>query len=202
MLLQIYKYYYYSFSDPKDQKMFIECFFEAQASITEDLKRSIDEREWAIDIDNGKTAHEVLYEKYFMKKFINAGCKLNRLNVNKNILSEDEKKLLILCSTNVHGVYFNREDHPVKIDGWSPEHKIQVVVINIRNSLLSKDEFEVFVLPWIRLTKELYLHLHDDTNFMEGICEWLHVSSFKRFVITYRGNEFDINNIAELKKLK
>ena len=71
--------------------MFMECFFEAQAWITEDLKRSIDEREWWININNRKTAHEVSHEK-----FIGAGFKLNELEIYKNILSEDEKKLLIL----------------------------------------------------------------------------------------------------------
>ena len=71
--------------------MFMECFFEAQASITEDLKRSIDERKWSIDIYNSKTAHEVSHEKYFMEKLIDAGFKLNELRVSKNILSEDEK---------------------------------------------------------------------------------------------------------------
>ena len=100
--------------------MFMECFFEAQASITKDLKRSIDEREWIniYNIYNGKTAHEVSHEKYFVEKFFDAGFKLNFLGVYKNILSEDEKKLLILCSTNVRRVGLN---HPVKIDGCTPK---------------------------------------------------------------------------------
>ena len=68
--------YYFSSSD--DQKMFMECFFEAQSSITEDLKRSINEREWRIKIYAG-TAHEVSHEKYFMEKLIDAGFKLNEL---------------------------------------------------------------------------------------------------------------------------
>ena len=90
--------------------MFMECFFEAQASITEDLKRSIDERKWWIVINNRKTAHEVSHEKYFMEKFFDAGFKLNDLNVSKNILSEDEKKLLILCSTKVRRVLLRRHE--------------------------------------------------------------------------------------------
>ena len=65
--------------------MFMECFFEAQASITEDMKRSIDERKWVININNRKTAHEVSHEKYFMEKFFDAGFKLNRLHVDKNL---------------------------------------------------------------------------------------------------------------------
>ena len=185
--------------------MFMECFFEAQASITEDLKRSIDERYWRIVIRKGKTAHEVSHEKYFMEKFFDAGFKLNGLVVYKNILSEDEKKLLILCSTNVRYVYLC---HPVKIDGWTPEHEIEWLQINIRDTFVSKNEFEGFV-PWIRLAEKLDLELHYDTNFIDDICEWLCGSNFKRLEIKYRGkNYFNIeelkkfNNIIKLKKLK
>ena len=174
--------------------MFMECFFEAQASITEDLKRSIDERKWGININNGKTAHEVSHEKYFMEKLIDAGFKLNVLGVDKNILSEDEKKLLILCSTKVRDVWLF---HPVKIDGWIPEHEIEQLWINIRDTFLSKNELEGFV-PWIRLAEELYLFLHKDTNFIDDICEWLRGSNFKRLEIRYRGKYF--YNIEELKK--
>ena len=176
--------------------MFIECFFEAQASITEDLKRSIDKRKWKIVINDGKTAHEVSHEKYFMEKFFDAGFKLNKLIVRKNILSEDEKKLLILCSTNVRRVWLF---HPVKIDGWSPKHEIEWLGINISDTFVSKNEFEGFV-PWIRLAEELFLDLHDDTNFIDGICEWLRGSNFKMLEIGYRGKYF--YNIEELKKLK
>ena len=172
----------------------MECFFEAQASITEDLKRSTDEREWSIVIDNKKTAHEVSHEKYFMEKFIGAGFKLDRLYVNKNILSEDEKKLLILYSTNVRDVWLY---HPVKIDGWAPKHEIEGLCIYIRGTFVSMNEFEGFV-AWIRLAEELDLHLHDDTNFIEDICEWLRGSNFKRLEIKYRGKEFQ--NIEELIK--
>ena len=185
----------------------MECFFEAQASITEDLKRSINERNWLISIANRKTAHEVSHDKYFMEKFFDAGFKLNsfslrvdkkldELRVHKNILSEDEKKLLILCSTNVRRVVL---DHPVKIDGWTPEHEIEWLRIDIRDTFVSKNEFEGFV-PWIRLAEELYLDLHDDTNFIDDICEWLRGSNFKWLEIKYRGQDF--NNIEELKKLK
>ena len=179
----------------------MECFFEAQASITEDLKRSIDERKWKINIYDGKTAHDVSHEKYFMEKFFDAGFKLNELHVcdrivRKNILSEDEKKLLILCSTNVRLVAFN---HPVKIDGWTPKHEIEKLWIYI-GSFVSKNKFEGFVLPWIRLAEELDLRLHDNTYIIDDICEWLRGSNFKRLEIKYRGKYFD--NIEELKKLK
>ena len=173
--------------------MFMECFFEAQAS-TEDLKRLI-ERRWKIYINDRKTAHEVSHDKYFMEKFVDAGFKLNGLFVRKNILSEDEKKLLILCSTNVRYVHLF---HPVKIDGWTPEHEIEELFIS--DTFVSKNEFEGFVLPWIRLAKELELELHKDTNFIDDICEWLRGSNFMRLKIKYRGKDF--NNIEELKKLK
>ena len=174
----------------------MECFFEAQASITEDLKRSINERKWWININNRKTAHEVSHEKYFMENVIDAGFKLNDLFVNKNILSEEEKKLLILCSTNVRRVVLY---HPVKIDGCTPKHEIEWLWINISDAFVSKNEFEGFI-PWIRLAEELLLYLHDDTNFFDDICEWLRGSNFKRLEIYYRGKSF--NNIEELKKLK
>ena len=174
----------------------MECFFEAQASITKDLKRSIDERTWWINIDKRKTAHKVSHEKYFMEKFFGAGFKLDRLGVDKNILSEDEKKLLILCSTNVRRVTLS---HPVKIDGWRPKHEIEELWIDISNTFVSKNEFEGFVLPWIRLAEKLLLFLCD-TNFIDDICEWLRGSNFKTLTINYRGKYF--NNIEELKKLK
>ena len=177
--------------------MFRECFFEAQASITEDLKRSIDNVKWGIDIYDGKTAHEVSHAKYFMEKFFDAGFKLNELHVSKNILSEDEKKLLILCSTNVRRVVLY---HPVKIDGWAPKHEIERLWICISHTFVSKNEFKGFVLPWIRLAEVLSLLLHDDTNFIDDICELLRGSNFKRLTIKYRGKYF--NNIEELKKLK
>ena len=176
--------------------MFKECFFEAQASITEDLKRSIDERYWSIVIYDGKTAHEVSHEKYFMENVIDAGFKLNELFVYKNILSEDEKKIIILCSTNVREVILY---HPVKIDEWTPKHEIEWLRIDISDTFVSKNEFEGFV-PWIRLAKELFLFLHDDTNFIDDICEWLRGSNFKRLQIRYRGKYF--HSIEELKKLK
>ena len=178
-----------------DQKMFMECFFEAQASITEDLKRSIDEQKWKIFIADWKNAHEVSHEKYFMEKFFDAGFKLNKkiFYLDKNILSEDENKLLILCSTNVRRVWLF---HPVKIDGWRPKHEIEELRIYICDTFLSKNEFEGFV-PWIRLAEKLDLELHDDTNFIDDICEWLRGSNFKMLRIGYRGKHF--HNIEKLK---
>ena len=114
---------------------------------------------------------------------------------NENILSEDEKKLLILCSTKVRRVVLF---HPVKIDGWRPKHEIEELWITIYRTFVSKNEFEGFV-PWIRLAEELDLDLHDDTNFIDDICEWLRGSNFKMLTIKYRGEDF--HNIEELKKI-
>ena len=63
-----------------------------------------------------------------MEKIIDAGIKLNILLVFKKFLSKDEENLLIKCSANVRQVFFC---HPLKIDGWSPKHKIKNVIINV-----------------------------------------------------------------------
>ena len=160
------------------------------------MKSLIDERDWWIYIYDGKTAHEVSHDKYFMKKFIDAGFKLEELIVRKYILSEDEKKLLSLCLTNLHRVTLY---HPVKIDGWTPKHEIKVLWINITHTIIPKNDFEGFV-PWIRLAEVLCLKLHDDTNFIDDIYKWLRGSNFKRLAIVYHGKHF--RNIEELKKLK
>ena len=81
--------------------MFMECFFKAQALITEDLKRSINERKWEIYIYNGKTAHEVSHEKYFMGKFIDAGFKLDELKVRKNIFLKNTQNQLLCCRPRI-----------------------------------------------------------------------------------------------------
>ena len=175
--------------------MFLECFFEAQASITDDLKRSINERQWVVLICDEKVAPESSHNNYLMEKFIDAECKLD-LIVDKNILSEDEKKLIIKCSTNVRRVC---SSHPLKIDRWSPKHKIEGLWMNIGETFVSKKEFEDFVLPWIRLSEDFVLILHDDTNFFEDIYEWLCGSNFKNLCIEYRENFF--LKIEELKKL-
>ena len=130
----------------------MECFFEAQASVTEDLKKSIGKRAWRIVIDDGKTPYEVSHNKYFMEKFIDAGIKLIILIVYTNVLSEVEKNLLIKCSTNFRYVFFYL---PLNIGGWSPKHKIESVVIDSSLTYVSKNEFKGFLLPWIRLTGEL-----------------------------------------------
>ena len=146
-----------------------------------------------IVIRDRKTAHEVLNERFFIEKLINAGIKLRCLSVYKNILSEDEENLLIKCSTNVRHVYFYR---PLKLDDWSPKHTIEYVKIDISETFVSKNEFEGF-LPWIRLAEQLELFLHKDTNFIDVLCEWLRGSSFNWLEIRFFGTYF--HNIEELK---
>ena len=145
-------------------------------------------------IRNGKTALKVSHEKYFVEKFMDAGLKLDDLSIHKNILSEDEKNLLIQCSTNVRYVNFY---HLLKIDGWCPEHKIEEVWINISNTIVSRNEFKSFY-SWIQHAENLNLELHDETNYIGDICVWLRHLKFKRLSIIYRGKSF--KNIEELKK--
>ena len=157
------------------------------------MKRPIDERKWRIDKVYLKTAHEVSYEKYFMKKF-EARFKLDKLKVYKNILSEDEKELLILWSITIRRVWLY---YPMKMDGWTSKNKIEVLVIDISYTFVSKNDFKEFVLPWIQLDEELHLYLDDDTNFFDDICEWLRGSNFKSLQLKYGGKYF--NCIEELK---
>ena len=79
--------------------------------------------------------------------------------------------------------------------------KIEGLRINISYTFVSKNEFEGFVLPWIRLTEGLYFDLHNDTNFIGDSCEWLRGSNFKLFKwlwIKYRGKVF--GSIEETRK--
>ena len=153
---------------------------------------SIGEQRWMVVIRDGKTAHEVTQQKYFFEKLINARIKLWSVIVDKSILSEDDKKLLVKSSTNAREVILY---HPTKIEGWIPQHKIEHVSIIISFTFVSKKDFEGF-LPWIRLSENLTLYLHNDTNYINIICEWLRVSNFKKVLIVYRGKEF--HNIKDL----
>ena len=63
-------------------------------SITEDMKRSIDEQKWMVYthvIRYRKTAREVSHEKYFLEKFIDVGLKINELYVYKNLITKWQK---------------------------------------------------------------------------------------------------------------
>nr|XP_047133993.1 NACHT, LRR and PYD domains-containing protein 7-like isoform X3 [Hydra vulgaris] len=184
-----YKDYYYYVN------LFIECFYESQSSLTDEIKLIVDEREWKILIHNGKTSYETSCENYFVNHYIKSGRKLSELHfVHKNILSDEEKNLIIQCSTNVRDVDFYC---PIKIEGWKPKDKIEELWINIELYLITKKDFEEIFLPWINLCEGLSLELHDDIDFIEEICEWIRCLNLKRLLIIYRGEDFD--NLDELK---
>ncbi|XP_065641044.1 NACHT, LRR and PYD domains-containing protein 4B isoform X2 [Hydra vulgaris] len=174
--------------------LFIECFYESQSSLTEEIKLIVDERKWEILIHDGKTSYETSCENYFVNHYIKSGRKLSELYVNKNILSDEEKILIIQCSTNVHDVDFYC---PIKLEGWKPKDKIEGLFIYILRYLITKKDFEENFLPWINLCERLSLFLHRDIDFIEEICELIRCSNVKWLRILYRGKNF--HNLDELK---
>ncbi|XP_047133889.1 NACHT, LRR and PYD domains-containing protein 1 homolog isoform X3 [Hydra vulgaris] len=174
--------------------LFVECFYESQSSLTDEIKLIVDEQEWKISIHVGKTSYETSCENYFVNHYIKSGRKLWQLSVYKNILSDEEKNLIIKCSTNVRIVGFFC---PIKLEGLKPKDKIEKLFIYISQDLITKKDFEEIFLPWINLCKGLHLFLHDDIDFIEEICEWIRCSNVKRLSIKYRGKYFD--NLDELK---
>ncbi|XP_047131613.1 NACHT, LRR and PYD domains-containing protein 9 isoform X2 [Hydra vulgaris] len=183
--------------------LFIECFYESQSSFNDKIKSIVDEQgEWWISIYDGKTSYETSCEHYFINHYVKSGRKLSWLYVNKNILSDEEKKLLIQCSTNVRKVTFY---HPINFEGWKPKDKIEVLSIlntsmkkqKFSNYLITKKDFEENFLPWINLCETLHLLLHDDIDFIKDFYEWIRCSNVKKFKILYRGKNF--RNLDELK---
>nr|XP_047131640.1 NACHT, LRR and PYD domains-containing protein 3-like [Hydra vulgaris]XP_047131641.1 NACHT, LRR and PYD domains-containing protein 3-like [Hydra vulgaris] len=177
-----------------DEDLFIECFYESQSSFNDEIKSIVDEREWWISIYDGVTSYFTSCENYFINHYVKSGRKLSWLQVNKNILSDEEEKLLIQCSTNVRNVFFWCS---INIEGWKPKDKIEVLRIWISDYLITKKDFEENFLPWINLCKELYLYLHKDIDFINEFYEWIRCSNVKKFEIMYRGKYFD--NLDELK---
>ncbi|XP_047134076.2 uncharacterized protein LOC124812087 isoform X1 [Hydra vulgaris] len=104
--------------------LFIECFYECQSSFSDEIKLIVDEREWTISILDGKTSYKTSCENYFVNHYIKSGRKLSRLRVHKHILSDEEKNLIIQCSTNVRNVVFWC---PIKLEGWKPKDKILIL---------------------------------------------------------------------------
>ncbi|XP_065645996.1 NACHT, LRR and PYD domains-containing protein 4E-like [Hydra vulgaris] len=168
--------------------LFIECFYESQSSFTDEIKLIVDERKWWISIHDGKTSYETSCENYFVNHYIKSGRKLSKLIVDKNILSDEEKNLIIQCSTNVREVSFRC---PIKFKGWKPKDKIEVLWIRISSYLITKKDFEENFLPWINLCERLQLDLHDDIDFIEEICEWIRCSNLKWLWIKYRGKPWN-----------
>ncbi|XP_065646090.1 uncharacterized protein LOC136076686 isoform X2 [Hydra vulgaris] len=174
--------------------LFIECFYESQSSFNDEIKLIVNERKWMIMIDDGKTSYETSCENYFVNHYIKSGRKLFKLGVVKNILSDEEKNLIIQCSTNVRKVHFLC---PIKFEEWKPKDKIEVLWIGISFYLITKKDFEENFLPWINLCEGLRLKLHDDIDFIEEIYEWIRCLNLKWLRIKYRGKFFD--NLDELK---
>ncbi|XP_065665453.1 NACHT, LRR and PYD domains-containing protein 3 isoform X2 [Hydra vulgaris] len=177
---------------------FYECFYESQSSFTDEINSIVDELNkqwfgWTIWINDGKTSYATSCDNYFVNYYIKSGRKLRWLRVYKNILSDEEKNLLIRCSTNVRDVWFYR---PINFEGWKPKDKIEVLLIYISDYLITKKDFEENFLPWINLCEELELELHDDIDFFKDICQWIRCSNIKKFKIKYRGKNF--RNLDEL----
>ncbi|XP_065646062.1 NACHT, LRR and PYD domains-containing protein 6-like [Hydra vulgaris] len=173
--------------------LFIECFYESQSSFTDKIKLIVDEQKWKISIDDGKTSYKTSCENYFVNHYIKSGRMLWELYVGKNILSDEEKKLIIQCSTNVRNVRFHC---PIKFEGWKPKDKFEE--LSIKRYLITKKDFEESFLPWINLCEGLDLELHDDINFIEDICEWIRCLNVKVSLwIKYREKYF--RNLDELK---
>nr|XP_047123204.1 NACHT, LRR and PYD domains-containing protein 14-like isoform X2 [Hydra vulgaris] len=177
-----------------NDNLFIECFYESQSSFTEEIESFVDKQDWRVTINDGKSFLKTAWDCYFVNHFIKSGRKLELLDVYKDILSDDEKNLLIHCSTNVRNVSFNR---PIKFNGWKPKNKIEMLYVFFSLYLISKKDFEKNILPWINLCEDLYLYLHDDISFIEDIHEWIRRSNIKKLLIGYRGKYF--HNIDALK---
>nr|XP_047131400.1 NLR family CARD domain-containing protein 4-like isoform X2 [Hydra vulgaris] len=182
-----------SINDFYDFNLFYECFYESQSSFTDEINSIVDERNkqlfngWTISINDGKTSYATSCDNYFVNYYIKSGRKLMWLSDDKNILSDEEKNLLIRCSTNVRYVTFFR---PINFEGWKPKDKIEKLTIWISDYLITKKDFEENFLPWINLCEELDLQLHDDIDFFKDICEWIRCSNIKKFKIWYRGKDF------------
>ncbi|XP_047131537.1 NACHT, LRR and PYD domains-containing protein 14 isoform X2 [Hydra vulgaris] len=175
--------------------LFVECFYESQSAFTDKIKSIVDKQKWwNVSINIGKTSYLTSCENFFINYYIKSGRMLTWLRVDKNILSDEEKKLLIQCSTNVHEVTFFC---PINFEGWKPKNKIKELSILISKYLITKKDFEENFLPWVNLCEELNLRLHDDIDFIKKICEWIRFSDIKRFVIYYREKNF--YNFDELK---
>ena len=197
LLEKISKSHFLFGSSDFDDHCFMECFFEAQASITNELKRMIEGRKWTLVISDGTNPWRVLQVKYFYNKFIESKIELGGLFVRKKVLSEDDKDLIIACSSCVRAVQFHC---PVFIDGWTPNCKILLVWINVRNAYVSRNDFENFY-SWIRLCDRLVLYLHDETDYIEDLSRWISRSSnIKELWIRYRGKNFvDIEDLKDFK---
>ncbi|XP_047131112.1 NACHT, LRR and PYD domains-containing protein 13 [Hydra vulgaris] len=170
-----------------DNNLFIECFYESQSSFTNKIKSIVTKRKWCILIDDKKTTYATSCENYFLNLYIKSRGKLAWLEVDKNVLRDEERNLIIKCSTNVRNVKFHR---PIQFERWKPKKKIQWLLVHISNYIITKSDFKENFLPWINLCKGLELFLHDDIDFIDDIFEWIRCSNIKEFLVEYRGKYF------------
>ena len=183
------------FSSDLESSFFIECFFESRATITDELKEEMRNRNWTLEISEVSYPWRILQQKYFFEKYIQAKMKVESLEVRKKKISLDEKDLITTCSTNVNSVCFTC---PIKIEGWIPSHQINAITIYIDEYYVSKVDFECFV-PWFRVCKHLSLYLHKDTDFIKDICRLISpCSNLESLNIKFRRSRF--NNIESFEK--
>ncbi|XP_047131510.1 uncharacterized protein LOC105846051 isoform X2 [Hydra vulgaris] len=180
-----------------DQNLFIECFYESQSSIT-DILKFIDEQKWRFSIDDGKTSYKTSCDIYFINHLIKSGRKLLSLHVYKSILNEEEKNLLIQCSTNVSIVSFRC---PVNLEGLKPKAAIEKLEIWVSNHLITKKNFEENFLPWINLCETLNLEL-SSISFMEDLYNWIQLANIKKLWINYRSTDDCVVYFDSLDELR
>ncbi|XP_065643437.1 uncharacterized protein LOC136075100 [Hydra vulgaris] len=172
--------------DYKD--LFIECFYESQSLLTDQIKPIVDKiKWWGILIKDGKTPYETSCENYFVNHYISSGRKLAWLEVKKNSLSDEEKNLCIQCSRSVCNVNFH---HLINFEGWKPKDNIEWLFMHISNCIITKNDFETNFFPWINLCEGLELYLHDDIDCVDNIFKWIRGSNIKELLIEYRGKYF------------
>ncbi|XP_065671175.1 uncharacterized protein LOC136089260 isoform X4 [Hydra vulgaris] len=175
-------------------KIFVVRFYEGQLSITNEIKSLIDKHQWDISIYNKKTPYETSSEYYFVNSFMCSGLKLRWLSVHKNVLSIEEKNLIIKSSENVSFVSFHC---PCRIENWKPKDNIEELRILMSFYYISKKHFEECFLPWLLVCKRLYLDLHRGIDFLTQIYEWICFTNIKEFSIVFRGRCYQ--DLDELK---
>ena len=165
----------------------MECFYEAQATISDKLKRAMKLREWLVFVSDESEPWKIIQKRYFIKNFLEERMKLRYLAVKKIRLSSDEIELIKECSTNVSWVIFKS---PVKIEGWTPSHKFKRLWIFIDSNVTEKD-FECFY-PWFKQCAKLRLHIDDKIafNFIQIYEEIKSCSNIRKLKIRYCDKSF------------
>ncbi|XP_047139955.1 NACHT, LRR and PYD domains-containing protein 3 isoform X2 [Hydra vulgaris] len=179
--------------------LFIECFYESQSLITEELKPTVNKRKWVISIDDGKSSYETSCQKYFVNHYLNSGGKLTKLKVCKKNLTDEEKDLLVQCSNNVRILIFCC---PIKIEGLKRENKVEWLRICISNYIISRRDFKECFLPWMKVCEKLEVRLHNDIKFVKNIFKWIHKLNIQWLMITYRESRFNLEDVKNFNSTK